>query len=234
MNALYLTDSYLKSFNAKVTRIEGNKIILNQTAFYPSSGGQPYDLGTFHLENGQKIPIISVSKNNEEIIHEVAHEGITEGMTLRGEIDWNRRYKLMRMHTGVHILCAIIHQKTGALITGNQIDTEQSRIDLNLENFDREKLAEYFEEANKQIKADLPVSVSFMNRSDAENDPTLCKLAKGLPTGLTTLRIVSIGDLDRQADGGTHVKSTSEVGTITFVKADNKGKANRRVYFKLE
>src|SRR3989338_1105091 len=111
MNALYLTDAYVKTFDAIITHVEGSNVQLDQTAFYPSSGGQPHDMGTFILPNGQSIAVTSVRKEGDGIIHQIAQEGIeiTQGISIRGEIDWKRRYQLMRMHTGIHILCAIIH-----------------------------------------------------------------------------------------------------------------------------
>ena len=119
------------------------------------------------------------------------------------------------------------------MITGNQLGEEKSRIDFSLEDFDRDKIDSYFSMANAIIAKNHPVSVSYMSRDEAEKDPTLFKLAKGLPEGIKNLRIVSIGDLDHQADGGTHVNSLEEVGTIVFQSAKNKGKSNRRVYFTL-
>jgi len=138
------------------------------------------------------------------------------------------------VHTASHILSGVFHKEAGALITGNQLDLEKSRIDFSLENFDREKIDEFINKSNEIIQEDLPIKIYTISRTDAEKEEGLAKLAKGLPEGIQNIRIVDIEGFDRQPDGGTHVKSTKEVGKIVFLKAENKGKSNRRVYFKLE
>jgi misacylated tRNA(Ala) deacylase len=140
----------------------------------------------------------------------------------------------MRMHTSAHILSAVFHQEAGALITGNQLNLDKSRIDFSLENFDREKINEYIKKANEVVEQDLPIKVYTMPKAKALTDPTMFKLAKGVPQGIENIRIVEIEGFDRQADGGTHLNSTKEVGKIVFLKAENKGKNNRRVYYTLE
>jgi misacylated tRNA(Ala) deacylase len=140
----------------------------------------------------------------------------------------------MKMHTAAHILSAIMHNETGALITGNQLGIDKSRIDFNLEKFDREKVNDYISKSNEIIDKDLKIISSFITREQAEKDPTLARLAKGLVEHVKTIRVLEIENLDKQADGGTHVKSTKEVGKIKFLKAQNKGKNNRRVYYGLE
>ena len=143
----------------------------------------------------------------------------------------------MKMHTTCHIISTIFHREAGALITGNQIGYDKSRIDFSIEDYDIEKIKEYIEIANQEIQKELDVSVSYMKREEALKDSSLVKLANALPPAVENLRIVTIGDvenpLDRQADGGTHVKNTKEIGKVEFLKSENKGKSNRRVYFKL-
>jgi len=232
-NALYLNDSYLKEFSAKVVKTENGKIILDQTAFYPESGGQLADNGKL-IMNGEEFSISNVKKENGEIVHFANKEGLKEGDEIKGIIDWDRRYKMMRMHTAAHILSAIFHLQTNALITGNQLGLEKSRIDFNTENFDRQAFKDYFAAANDAVKWDLPIMVDVVPIDNIINDKKMFKLAKGLPPGLKEVRIVEIEMFDKQADGGTHVKFTKEVGKIELIDAENKGADNRRIYFKLE
>ncbi|MFQ5647830.1 MAG: alanyl-tRNA editing protein AlaXM [Candidatus Aenigmatarchaeota archaeon] len=236
MEALYLADSYLKEFEATVKQVnDGKFIVLNQTAFYPSSGGQPHDTGVMVRESdGKEFKVVFTGKFSGQISHEVDQEGLQPEDKVNCRLDWDRRYKLMRMHTAAHIISAILYKEAGALITGNQLDLDKSRIDFSLEHFDREKLIEYIQKSNEYVQRDLEVRISQMPREEVEQDPELVKLAKGLPPGIKVLRIVEIVGLDKQPDGGTHVKSLKEVGTIKFLKAENKGKNNRRMYYTLE
>jgi len=238
MNALYMEDAYLKEFEARignVTKGGENKffVTLDRTAFYPDSGGQPCDTGKF-VKNGIEYPVVYVGKFSGKISHEVSKEGLKEGDVVKGIIDWERRYKLMRMHTAAHIICEIFHRHSGALITGNQLGTDKSRIDFSLENFDRDKMTEYFQKANEIIAKDLNIRAYFLPREEAMKMEGITKLANVLPPNVRELRIVEIEGFDMQADGGTHVKSLKEIGRINFVGAENKGKSNRRVYFTLE
>ena len=229
--ALYMTDSYLKEFEASVVYvIEGKFIVLDQTAFYAQGGGQPFDTGVLSC-NGEEYPVVSVRKAEGQIRHEVSKEGLKEGYKVTGNINWERRYQLMRMHTAAHLLAAIIHTKTGALITGNQLDMDKSRIDFSLDDFNPELFKEYVALANDLIQKDLKVSVSFMPREEALKMPGMVKLAGALPPEVAELRIVSIEGVDTQADGGTHVHSLKEIGTIELLKVENKGKNNRRLYY---
>ena len=216
-NALYMNDSYLKEFSATIESVKDNKfIVLDKTAFYPSGGGQPHDTGVI-ICNDEDYPVIYVGKFSGEISHEVAKSGLKVGDKLIGKINWDRRYKFMRMHTAAHLVSSIFHDKMGALITGNQIDEEKTRIDFNMENFDREKILEYIGVSNEIIKQDLPVKVYFLPREQAMKIQGVVKLAGALPPEVSELRIVEIPGIDLQADGGTHVKSLAEIGTIGFV-----------------
>jgi misacylated tRNA(Ala) deacylase len=138
------------------------------------------------------------------------------------------------MHTACHVLSSVFVKEVGALITGNQLDLQQSRVDFNLENFDREKIQQYINKANDLLATHQEIAISFMPRAEAEKIPELAKLAMGLKQGIEEIRVITIGNIDTQADGGTHVKNTKEVGTIELIKCENKGKANRRVYFTLK
>ncbi|MBI4173259.1 MAG: alanyl-tRNA editing protein [Candidatus Aenigmarchaeota archaeon] len=231
--ALYLRDSYLQKFAGKVVEAEGTNVILDQTAFYPAGGGQPSDVGAVECD-GKSFGVLAVRKSEQGIVHELDGGGLHAGDKITGTIDWQRRYQLMRHHTASHVLCAIIHRATGALITGNQIGTDKTRVDFNLPEFDKEKISNYAKTANQMMAQGLQVTTRFLPRAEALQIPGAVKLATALPPEITELRIVQIGDIDTQADGGTHVRNTSEVGKIAIVGAENKGKSNRRIYFALE
>ncbi|MEM4405100.1 MAG: alanyl-tRNA editing protein, partial [Nitrososphaerota archaeon] len=155
------------------------------------------------------------------------------GETVKGTLDWERRYRLMRMHTALHVLVAVVNARTGALITGNQVEIEASRVDFSLEKFDRSVIEGCVAEANKRLAENHEVRIRFIDREEALKAPGLVKLAAKAPPDLPVLRIVEIGDVDAQLDGGPHVKNTSEVGEIVMKKLENKGKSNRRLYFTL-
>ncbi|MDO8480263.1 MAG: alanyl-tRNA editing protein AlaXM [Nanoarchaeota archaeon] len=229
---LFLTDSYLREFEAKIVSVEGRLVVLDKTAFYPSGGGQPSDYGELTLENFV-YKVVSVKKISGQVTHEVDKEGLKAGDSVSGKIDWERRYKLMRSHTASHILSEVLFRAEGCLCTGNQLDVEKSREDVSIQELDEAKAKRFIAETNAVIAKNLPISVRFMPTEEALKIPQVCKLAKGLPPGLKELRIVSIGDFDVQADGGTHVKNTSEIGEISFAGTENKGKNNRRMYFTL-
>lgn len=231
MDTLYYLNAYAKEFEAEVKEVNNGKyVVLDKTCFYSSGGGQPHDTGK--IISDKEYDVIYVAKADGKIIHEVDKEGLKAGDKVKGIINWDRRYKLMRMHTATHIVSTLIHNKTRALITGNQINVDETRVDFSLDVFDKEKIKEYIEEANEIIKKNLEVRSYFISKEDAENISGLTKLAMKLPER-EKIRIVEIGDFDKQADGGTHVKNTKEIGKIVFVKAENKGKNNRRIYFKL-
>ena len=230
-NALYMNDSYLKEFEANVESVKDDKyVVLDKTAFYPTGGGQPHDTGAM-ICNGEEYPVVYVGKFSGQISHEVANPGLKVGDKVAGMINWDRRYKFMRMHTAAHLLISIFNKESNVLITGNQIDEEKTRIDFNMENFDREKIMKYIQTANEIIKQDLPVKTYYLPREEAMKITGVVKLASALPPNVHELRIVEIPGVDVQADGGTHVKSLTEIGAIEFVKAENKGKDNRRVYY---
>lgn len=227
---IYWEDMYAREFDGKVVSVEGNRVVLDQTAFYPRGGGLVSDTGKLGGAN-----VTEVVKDGGEVIHIVDDPSVFRvGESVHGTIDWERRYKVMRMHTTAHILCAIVNRETGALITGNQISPDESRIDFNLEQFDREKLSVYVAAANAVVARGVDVRTYFMKREEALATPGLVKLANALPPSVAELRIVEIGDVDTQADGGVHVANTKEIGEIVIDKAENKGKSNRRVYFSLK
>jgi misacylated tRNA(Ala) deacylase len=226
---LFWKDAYMKEFDSVVTSVNANRVILDRTAFNPRGGGLVSDIGTIN-----EVGVEEVVKEQDEIVHV-----LTQGSTLpssapvHGKLDWERRYRTMKMHTSAHILSAVVNKETGGLITGNQISSEESRIDFSLDNFDRNKLADYVSIANEAVARGLEVKTYFMGKEEALKVEGLVKLANAAPPDVDVLRIVQIGDLDIQADGGVHVANTKEIGEIVVTKAENKGKSNRRIYYKL-
>jgi misacylated tRNA(Ala) deacylase len=233
MHAKYMDDAYLKVFSSHVVAlIDEKSVVLADTIFYPQGGGQPCDLG--FLKQGDHIfPVIGVRKLDGMIVHELSLSGLAVGDSVVAHIDWERRYALMRAHTASHAIAAVFHTDFGAKITGNQLATDGIRMDFDVELFDRAMLESSIAKVNSFLAQDLPVSISFMPRDEALRDPAMVKLAGALPPAVAILRIVSIGHVDRQADGGTHVHKTSEIGSVALVKAENKGKSNRRVFVRL-
>lgn len=226
---LFMEDSYMKEFDATVTNVNDNEIELDKTAFYPEGGGQPSDIGIIE-SNGNVYNITHVRKEGKRVIHVVDKSGLKISDKIHGNIDWNRRYALMRNHTAAHVLSAVMHRETNALITGNQLGIDQTRIDFSLENFDRNKINEYVIKTNELLKESVPIKTYFISKDKA--DENITKLAMGIGDH-EKIHVVEIGDVDKQADGGTHVKNINEVGKIELVKIENKGKNNRRIYFKL-
>jgi misacylated tRNA(Ala) deacylase len=228
---LYMDNCYLKEFEATVESVKDDKYVaLSQTAFYPLGGGVSYDTGML-LRNDEDFPVVYVGKFDDVISHEVSKQGLKQNDKVIGIINWERRYKLMKLHTAAHLLASIFHNKGNALITGGKIEIEKSRMDFSLENFDRAMIDDYAKLANELIQKTAPIKISYMKREEALKIPDMVKLANKMPPEVDTLRIIEIEGIDKQADGGCHVKNISEIGTIEILKVDNKGKSNRRVYY---
>lgn len=230
---LYLKDSYLKEFEAEALEVLENSVVLDKTAFYPQGGGQPTDFGEIEFE-GNTFKVKEVRKEKGKILHKLLDSKSLEKGKIKGRINWSRRYNLMKMHTSAHVLAAVIFKETGKLITGNQLEEEQSRMDFNVENYNSEWMKELEKEVNEELVKGHEVSVSFMKREEALKNPELVRLKDIMPPALEEWRIVKIGDIDLQADGGTHVKNTKEVGRIEIFKTENKGANNRRIYWRLK
>lgn len=233
-NALYMDDSYLKTWKAKVVSVKDDKyIILDKTAFYPKGGGQPWDEG-FLIKNGEKFRVVYVGKFSGEISHEVDKPGLKEGDEVFCELDWERRYTYMRYHTASHLISNILYRRANAKITGNQIEMDKTRMDFSMIDYSPEKLRAYVDEANRIIDQDLPITIGYMSREGTLQKPELARLAIGIPKNIKEFRIVRIGDIDEQIDGGTHISHLKEIGKIEVIKTINKGKNNRRMYFILK
>jgi len=224
---LYWEQPYAQDFTAKVVASDGTRVELDQTLFYPRGGGVSCDTGALG-----GIKVVETSKEGDKILHAIGSpSSFTIGQTITGRIDWDRRHRLMRMHTAGHLLSALFYSGAKCLITGNQIDVEKSRMDFSLEVFDRSQIEDFVKEANKLITNDASVKSYFLDRSEALKIPDMVKLAEAAPPVEAQLRIVEITGIDRQADGGLHVAHLNEIGRIELLKLENKGKTNRRLYY---
>jgi Ser-tRNA(Ala) deacylase AlaX len=224
---LFWVDPYVKEFDARVLAVDGSNVVLDRTAFSPRGGGLVSDTGTM-----AGLRVTEVTKHEDDILHVVAEAPTFQrDSVVHCMLDWERRYRIMRMHTSAHLLSSVVNRETGALITGNQISPDESRVDFSLEEFDRDKLSYYIEQVNEVIGRGLQVTSFFMKKEEAMKVPGMVKLANAAPPSVDVLRIVQIGDVDMQADGGVHVRNTSEIGRVVGLRAENKGKSNRRLYF---
>jgi misacylated tRNA(Ala) deacylase len=232
MDFLYLNDCYVKEFDATVESVtDGKYVILDRTAFYPQSGGQPHDKGKL-IHAGHEYPVVFVEKSDDMISHEVESCDLQSGDRVKGIIDWDGRYRFMKYHTACHILSAVIHGQTGAKISGNQIGEDKTRVDFNLENFDRDQINSYEGKVNEIIDDGIDVEIDILPREQAFEIPSVVKLKDAFPPDVQQIRVITIGNIDRQACGGTHVENTGEIPHIEIFKAENKGKNNRRIYFR--
>ena len=228
-----MEDSYLRECDATVVSVkDGKYVVLDQTIFYPKGGGQPWDTGAIIKGNGI-YNVVYVGKFSGEISHEVDRAGLRESDRVHCVVNWERRYKLMRSHTAAHVFASLLCEGTGALVTGNQLEEDKVRFDFSLEKYDREMLSNYIDETNNLLKRTIPVKWYELPKEEALKIPGVIKMAEALPPDIPKLRIVEIVGVDTQADGGTHVKNLKEVGQIKLLKTENKGKNNRRVYFKV-
>ncbi len=226
---LYWEEPYSREFTAKVIHVDGARVQLDQTLFYPRGGGVSCDTGTIN-----DVRVLETTKEGDNILHQVnPGPSIAVGVSVKGVVDWERRHRLMRMHTAGHLLSAIFFTRASCLITGNQIDTDRSRMDFNMESFDRSQIESFVDEANGLIVKDAQVKTYFLPRGEALKMPEMVKLAEAAPPAENQLRVVEIEGIDRQADGGLHVAQLREIGAIQLLKLENKGKTNRRLYYTL-
>lgn len=235
---LYQTDSYLQKFDALVTGqdADAHAVVLDQTAFYPGGGGQPNDIGKLVVED-LELPVLKVKRVDHQILHFLAQESTlpTIGSPVIGQLDWIRRYKLMRTHTAMHILCGVVYRDYGAQVTGGNMEPLQGRMDFEFETMRHELVAEIEGMINAEAEKGWPLSVRILPREEAFQIPDLIRTKINLlPEGIREVRVVEIEGLDLQADGGTHVANTSEVGRLTITDYKSKGKINKRIYVKLE
>lgn len=230
---LYQHDSYLHSFDSTVREVQGDAVVLEATAFFPTGGGVLGDEGTLAGPAGETWRVVETTEAEGQVLHHLDRPGLSVGDAVHGELDWPRRYRLMRYHTATHVLCGVMFHEHGVKVTGNQLTPERGRVDFSFPAFDRAVLEEGFRRSNELIGQDLPVIIDWISATEAQARPELFKLETGFRHDFETLRLVAIGDFDVQADGGCHVAALHEVGPLQMGKSENKGKANRRVYFTL-
>jgi len=234
---LYQTDAYLQEFEAVITSIieESRAVVLDKTAFYPGGGGQPCDLGSL-LVNDVVYPVDKVKKQGDDVLHFLGGDAPlpTPGSASRGTLDWDRRYKLMRTHTALHVLCGTVFRDYGALVTGGDMEPLKGRMDFEFETMRGELVREIEAAVNKEVAQARDVRINILPREEAFQIPDLIRTKINLlPEGIQQVRTVEIVGLDLQADGGTHVHNTSEVGTIRVTDYKSKGAINKRLYIEV-
>ena len=233
---LYQTDGYLREFEAEVIEVdrENKAAALDQTAFYPGGGGQPCDMGIL-IVNGSEIKVTRVRRQGELIFHYLDGVPPEAGTAVKGVIDWDRRYKLMRTHTALHILCGVVWRDYKASVTGGNTEPLSARMDFEFETMKQELVREIEEKVNIEIAGGRDVVVKILPREKAFKIPDLIRTKINLlPEGITEVRTVEIVGLDLQADGGTHVANTKEVGTIKVVDYKSKGRINKRIFIEVK
>ena len=237
-NLLYQTDSYLQEFDAQILSVdnETRAVVLDQTAFYPGGGGQPCDLGSL-VVNRVSYPVNKVKKQGDDVLHFLGGDEPlpAPNSTSHGTLDWARRYKLMRTHTALHVLCGTVFRDYGALVTGGDMEPLKGRMDFEFETMRGELVREIEAAVNAEVEKARDVRVKILPREEAFQIPDLIRTKINLlPEGIIQVRTVEIVGLDLQADGGTHVQNTNEVGKIRVADYKSKGAINKRIYIEVE
>jgi misacylated tRNA(Ala) deacylase len=223
---LYLRDAYQVSFNATVVDTREGAVALDRTAFYPTGGGQPHDTGLL-----AGLTVVDVRKEGDLVWHSLDGGPLPSvGDVVEGTIDWDRRHRLMRTHTALHVLCGVIWNEWRVPVTGGNMEPLAARMDFEFDPVPDGFGPRIEELVNAELAADRPIEVQFLPRDTAVHDADLIRTKVNMiPESVSEIRVVDIVGLDKQADGGTHVRSTAEVGRITVTKLENKGKGNKRV-----
>lgn len=221
----YLRDAFVREFDATVIAVDGNRVALDATYFYPTGGGQPHDTGTLGSAH-----VSEVRKEGDAVWHTLQGPVPSVGDVVHGAVDWDRRFNLMRTHTAMHILCGVIWNEWQVPVTGGNMEPLSARMDFEFDPLP-EGFAQRVEDlVNEAITRDFPIEVSFLPRETAVLDADLIRTKVSLiPETVKEIRVVDIVGLDKQADGGTHVRSTADVGRFRVIKLENKGKGNKRV-----
>jgi len=222
---LYLRDAYLRSFTASVSAIDGDRVALDATAFYPTGGGQPHDTGTLAGR-----PVLDVRKEGDVVWHALDGAPPEVGTEVAGEVDWDRRHALMRTHTALHVLCGVIWNEWGTAVTGGNMEPLAARMDFEFDPLPEGFGATVEQLVNSELAAARDIRIEFLPRDTALADADLIRTKVNLiPDTVKEIRVVDIVGLDKQADGGTHVRATDEVGRIKVIKTESKGKGNKRI-----
>ena len=231
---LFQDHSYLREFDATVTTVADAGVELDQTAFYIGGGGQPSDLGILNV-NGHQYAVTGVKRDDGMLLHLIEGDRPGVGSHVSGSIDWERRYNLMRTHTALHILCGVVWRDYGALVTGGNMQPGEARMDFELERMSADFAEEVEAKINEEVAASRNVLVANLPRNEAEQIPDLIRTKINLlPGNIREVRTIDIQGLDVQADGGTHVENTTEVGRIRVVGHESKGRINKRLRIALD
>jgi misacylated tRNA(Ala) deacylase len=235
---LFLRDAYLREATGRVVEVDDDRVALDRTVFYATGGGQPHDTGTLTWENGGDgggARVVEVRKEGSIAWHTLDGPLPSVGTSVRGEIDWSRRYALMRTHTALHILCGVIWHRWGTAVTGGNMEPLTARMDFEFDPLPEGFAATVEELINAEVAADRPIETGFLPRDAALADEDLIRTKVNLiPESVKEIRVIDIVGLDKQADGGTHVRSTGEVGQVRVVKTESKGKAFKRIRIAVE
>jgi misacylated tRNA(Ala) deacylase len=231
---LYLGDAYLKEFEAEVVDVQKQEVALNRTAFYPGGGGQPSDSGSLRI--GERTwPVRGARRRDGMLWHKVEGDPPGLGERIEGSLDWARRYQVMRTHTAMHILCGVIWRDYAASVTGGNMEPLRGRMDFEFEHMQKELVQEIEAAINVEVEKELPLQTRILEREEAFKIPDLIRTKINLlPEGIQQVRVVEIVGLDLQADGGTHVANTGEVGPLQIVDYKSKGAINKRLVVALQ
>lgn len=228
---IYSTDSYARTMDAVVvgSDTDDGRVLLDRTVFYPGGGGQPHDVGSLWIGDDE-LAVVRVTQDGDGVWHWLEGGVPSVGTALRGELDWDRRYQLMRTHTSMHALCGVVWDRFQSPVTGGTMEPGNGRLDFELPDWDPDDRQPLEDALNAAIDRRLPIDVSFLPRDEADRDPSLIRTKVNLiPASVQEIRVIDIVGLDRQADGGTHVNSTGEVGPVRITKIESKGKGFRRI-----
>lgn len=232
---LYLTDSYVREFTATVVERTDEGIVLDRSAFYPQGGGQPSDKGILLDDEGRQYVVGRVQRVKGKVLHKIEGDAPETGDSVKGVVDWDRRHELMRTHTALHILCGVIWRDYGASVTGGNMDLLKARMDFELESMSTAFSDEVEVKINAEVAAARPVRIDILPREEAFQIPDLIRTKINLlPENIQQVRVVEIEGLDLQADGGTHVANTREVGRIRVTGHESKGRINKRLRIEID
>ena len=233
---IYSTDSYAAEMTAGVLAADADdrRVLLDRTVFYPGGGGQPIDQGALWVGD-ERLEVVRITQDTDGVWHWLDQDPPRTGTRVEGRIDWDRRYRLMRTHTSLHALCGVVWDRFKSPVTGGNMEPGRGRLDFELPDWDPENRDPLEEALNSAIARSLPIEVSFMPREEADADPSLIRTKVNLiPRSVQEVRVIDIVGLDRQADGGTHVRSTGEVGRVKITKVESKGRGFRRIRLALD
>jgi misacylated tRNA(Ala) deacylase len=231
---VFLRNAYAREMDARVVAVDGDRVALDRTVFYATGGGQPHDIGALSWADG-RAAVTGVRKEGGTVWHTLDGPVPAVGTEVHGEIDWERRHQLMRTHTALHILCGVIWNQWGTAVTGGNMEPLSARMDFEFDPLPEGFAATVEELINAEVAADRPIETEFLPRDAALDDADLIRTKVNLiPESVKEIRVIDIVGLDKQADGGTHVRSTGEVGRVRVVKTESKGKAFKRIRIQVD